>query len=85
MRALQTIMTSTMDKVTVHEVLAGAYRGKDNEERTRLTHASQDGGDTALCGRVQPGSLCDLILTTPPTCKRCRAAWDARQGQANES
>jgi hypothetical protein len=73
-------MARTNDKVTVHEVLAGAYRGKDIGTRTLLTHASLDGGDTALCGRVKPGSFCDLRLTTAPTCQRCLAVWNARLG-----
>jgi hypothetical protein len=55
--------------ITIHQVLAGAYRGRDLARRPMLTHASADGGDTALCGRV--ANLCDLAVAGPPTCKMC--------------
>jgi hypothetical protein len=66
-------------KFTVHAVLAGAYRGKRTNLKAMLTHASL-GGDSAVCGRVAEGSLCDLEEVGPPTCKSCLAAWN--QGQA---
>lgn len=58
---------------TVHEVLAGAYRGKRKNLKALLTHASPDGGNTAACDGVAEGNLCDVQLETPPTCKRCLA------------
>lgn len=61
-------MTTT---ITVHGVLAGAYRGKDIGERALLTHASADGGVTALCRRVKRDSLCDAIEPGEPTCPDC--------------
>jgi hypothetical protein len=59
-------------KTTTHGVLAGAYlnRGKASL-RTTLTHASADDGRTALCGGITEWSLCDEVLESPPTCKRC--------------
>jgi hypothetical protein len=59
--------------ITVHAVLAGAYRGKDIAARALLTHASSDGGETAICSRVKEGSLCDLVEANPPTCQYCSA------------
>ncbi len=69
-------MDAATKRHTVHGVLAGAYaargRGQSKiEVGTLLTHASADGGDTALCGRVREGSLCDLELDTAPTCPVC--------------
>lgn len=58
---------------TVHGVLAGAYRGKDIGERTLLTHASVDGGETALCRKVKAGALCDAVESGSPTCPLCAA------------
>jgi hypothetical protein len=60
-------------RVTVHAVLAGAYRGKRKNLEALLTHASDDGGDTALCDGVKAGNLCDLVESGPPTCKACLA------------
>jgi hypothetical protein len=62
---------------TVHGVLAGAYRGKDISARALLLHASSDGGQTALCGKVKEWSLCDMEEDGPPTCARCLAAYTA--------
>lgn len=64
------MMTTTM---TVHGVLAGAYRGKRRNLENLLTHASVDGGVTAVCRGVKVDSLCDEIEPGPPTCKRCAA------------
>jgi hypothetical protein len=61
----------TNAKVTVHGVLAGAYRGNRAKLDALLTHASVDGGSTALCGNVAEGNLCDAIEPEPPSCKRC--------------
>ena len=57
---------------TIHGVLAGAYAGKVPKLDRTLTHASLDRGDTAICGRVRPGNLCDLEEPelTCPTCIR---------------
>jgi hypothetical protein len=62
-----------MNNTTIHGVLAGAYlnRGKASL-KTMLTHASIDGGRTALCGGVKEWALCDEELAGPPTCERCR-------------
>jgi hypothetical protein len=62
--------TTTM---TVHGVLAGAYRGKRANLKALLTHASADGGNTAICGGVAEGNLSDPVEDGPPTCKRCAA------------
>lgn len=56
---------------TIHGVLAGAYRGKALEERTLLTHASQDEAHTSVCKRVKIGMLCDQITNRPVTCSVC--------------
>jgi hypothetical protein len=58
--------------VTIHPVLAGAYRV--GSPRTLLTHASQDGGDNAICKRVEEYSLCPEIVVpqVAPTCPLCR-------------
>lgn len=58
---------------TVHAVLAGAYRGGRLSLKATLTHASL-GGDTAVCGRVAEGALCDLEEEGLPTCKACLSA-----------
>ena len=54
--------------ITIHAVLAGAYRG---DLRTTLTHASADDGRTALCKRIKEWSLCDAVEPGPPTCPTC--------------
>lgn len=56
--------------VTFHGVLAGAYKGKNVNERALLTHASVDGGITALCKKVKADALCDMEeeTVTCPTC-----------------
>lgn len=53
---------------TVHPVLAGAYRGG---RKALLSHASVDGGLTAVCRRVKEYNLCDLQLDELPTCPEC--------------
>ncbi len=58
------------NSITVHGVLAGAYKGT---ARTFLTHASIDGGVTALCKRVKEDALCDQLEDGPPTCPTCAA------------
>jgi hypothetical protein len=68
--------TATKPTVTVHGVLAGAYAARGRGQThigsgPLLTHASADGGDTAMCGRVSEGSLCDEVLDTAPTCPVC--------------
>lgn len=67
------------DPVTVHGVLAGAYRGS---RAALLTHASEDGGATAVCGGVLPGNLCDVEEPEPPTCERCARWWRGRVWRA---
>jgi hypothetical protein len=62
--------------LTVHGVLAGAYRGKRANLEALLTHASADGGVTAVCRRVAADSLCDVVETGPPTCKRCLSRYN---------
>lgn len=57
--------------MTVHEVLGGAYKGRRAKLDSLLTHASIDGGHTAICGGVAAGNLCDVELPTAPTCGRC--------------
>lgn len=57
--------------MTVHSVLAGAYRGCRTKLDVMLTHASNDGGSTAVCGKVADGNLCDVEEPGPPTCKAC--------------
>lgn len=64
-----------MTNMTVHGVLAGAYRGNRKDLAVLLTHASADGGSTAVCGVIRPGNLCDIKLPGPPTCKRCARRW----------
>ncbi|HUS27562.1 MAG TPA: hypothetical protein VMZ53_03615 [Kofleriaceae bacterium] len=58
------------NNITIHGILAGAYRGK-GLERTLLTHASADGGVTALCRTIKADSLCDEVLDEAPSCARC--------------
>ena len=66
-----------MKGVTVHGVLSGAYQNSRTKRApdltNTLTHASTDGGETAVCGRVKAGNLCDYIEPLPPSCKRCAA------------
>lgn len=56
--------------ITFHAVLAGAYKGKRANLKILLNHASLDDGETALCGKVQEGSLCDMP-ETEATCPAC--------------
>jgi hypothetical protein len=65
--------------ITIHGVLAGAYRGKKLGERKLLTHASADGAITALCGRVKADSLCDAEEPGPATCPTCAARTEDRK------
>lgn len=60
-------MTTTY---TAHDVLAGAYRGRNLNARALLTHASIDDGDSALCGRT--GNLCD-VASGVVNCPECLA------------
>lgn len=62
---------ATTTTVTVHGVLAGAYKGGRKALDKLLTHASADEGVTALCGRVAEHALCDQIEPGEPTCKVC--------------
>lgn len=63
----------TTTKYEVHGVLAGAYTGKNPKLESTLTHASfPESPEDAICGRVKPGSLCDLE-ETELTCPRCIA------------
>lgn len=59
--------------ITIHSVLAGAYRGKSVSARSLLTHASADGGTSALCKRVKVDTLCDVLEDGPATCPTCAA------------
>lgn len=56
---------------TIHHVLAGAYKGGRQSLKATLTHASMDGGDTAVCGKVKEGSLADEYGTEPGTLLTC--------------
>lgn len=58
--------------ITVHLVLAGAYKGRSVSHRALLSHASIDGGRTALCRRVKEDALCDLVEAGEPTCPTCK-------------
>lgn len=58
-----------MKTITVHGVLAGAYRA--GLSATYLTHASIDGGETAICRKVKAGNLCDVVEPGTPTCPTC--------------
>jgi hypothetical protein len=62
---------TTTTQITVHGVLAGAYKGGRLSLKATLTHASRDGGDTAICGKVKEYSLCDLEEEGPPSCPVC--------------
>lgn len=60
--------------MTVHGVLAGAYRAEN--PASLLYHYSADGGVKALCGRVKAYHLADEFGTPTGqavTCERCRA------------
>lgn len=64
-----------MTTYNVCGVLAGAYKGGRTNLKAMLTHYEVPGTNDALCGRVQPGGLCDQTLEGPPTCQHCiRAA-----------
>ena len=64
-------MTTT--NYTVHGVLAGCYKGSKISSRSILTHASTDGGTSAICKRVKVDALCDYVEDGEPTCPVCRA------------
>ena len=66
--------------ITVHAVLAGAYKGKSLKSRALLSHASDNEGVTALCGKVKADSLCD-VHEEELTCPACIKAV-ARRTQA---
>jgi hypothetical protein len=55
--------------LTIHAVLAGAYKGK-LDARALLTHASENEGVTALCGKVKGDNLCD-VHEEELTCPSC--------------
>lgn len=62
-------------------VLSGCYRGKRANLKALLTHYAKPGTEDAVCGRVQPGGLCDQVLEGPPTCPICLArAAKAKKG-----
>jgi len=63
----------TRPTITIHGVLAGAYRGKDIAQRALLHHASADGGATAVCRKVKEDALCDAQEDGPATCPACLA------------
>jgi len=60
-------------------VLAGAYRGKNVDQRSLITHTcdTEDPDERSLCKRVKPGHLVDEYgmtqaqLSAPPTCPNC--------------
>ncbi len=56
---------------TVHGVLAGAYRGRDVGTRALLSHASTDGGETALCKKAR--HLADAEPSGEVDCDACLA------------
>ena len=64
-------MTQEKLKITRHAVLAGAYKGRDIDDRTLLDHYSVDNGHTALCSRAK--HLADVASEDPngPMCVRC--------------
>lgn len=74
--------------ITIHGVLAGAYRGRRNiEDRALLTHAvtaeawKSDDGKT-LCGRLRVhDSICDAEADGPPTCPTCAERYARRIGR----
>lgn len=72
----------TRPTLTVHDVLAGAYRGRRARLDAMLSHASADGGSTAICGGVGEDNLCDLQLEDPPTCARCLKKYNALLGRS---
>jgi hypothetical protein len=68
---MNTSTTLNAKPYTVHDVLAGAYRGHRVALDKLLTHASTDEGVTALCGKIKKYNLCDEILDKPVTCPAC--------------
>lgn len=72
---MTTTKTTTKDAApySAHGVLAAAYRGRSDDGRPMLRHASQDNGDSALCKRVRQGGLCDWKESEPVTCPECLA------------
>jgi hypothetical protein len=62
---------------TIHGVLAGAYKGRQND-RVTLYHASINRGETSLCNRIKNWRLADpwsIDPKHPPfvTCEECLA------------
>lgn len=55
----------------VRGVLAGAYRGKDVEDRVLLRHALLPDEEKTLCRRVLEERLCDVDEPEEPTCAVC--------------
>jgi hypothetical protein len=60
---------------TIHGVLAGAYKGRQNERAT-LYHASVNGGETSLCNKIKNYRLADTLsidFRNPPSvdCPEC--------------
>ena len=65
-----------MRKFEVRTVLAGAYRGKDIEERECLLHlyevtGGKWGSPKTLCGLIKEDNLCDVAEDGDPTCPVC--------------
>lgn len=65
----------TTNSITVHGVLAGAYKAGRLNLKALLTHASADEGMTSLCKRVKEYSLCDAVEPGEPTCPTCLARY----------
>lgn len=72
-------------------VLAGAYRGRNDGERSNLTHLVNvaTDGESSLCRRVKPGMMADEFsasstedLQARPTCPYCAKKWDKLFGVA---
>ncbi len=65
-------------------VLAGAYKGKDTDDRVCRTHWYDVGEDgvwyapKTLCGRIVAGRLCDMAEKEPATCPLCRERFARR-------
>lgn len=71
-------------------VLAGAYRGKNVEERALRTHlVGLDGCGhevRVVCGQnvdhiVDTYGHTDAELAAPPTCPKCLVRWEKNQGK----
>jgi len=64
-------MENTNTRYGVYGLLAGAYKGGRKSLKATLTHASTDGGNTALCGKVQEYNLCPDYEVAELTCPAC--------------